>query len=74
MVLVGYKLGGGPLRAPAAADAWTPEQQRALAAGFEGAGIETEYVELDCIRGHDSFLVDYDRFCPAVRHYFNRIL
>ncbi|MEE4162692.1 MAG: homoserine O-acetyltransferase [Woeseiaceae bacterium] len=49
------------------------QQQRDLAAGFEGAGIETEYVELDCIRGHDSFLVDMDAFRPVICRFFETV-
>ncbi len=45
-------------------------QQRDLAAGFDAANIETEYVELDCIRGHDSFLVDMDAFRPVICRFF----
>lgn len=41
-------------------------QQRALAEGFEHAGIETQYLSLPSKQGHDSFLVDMDRFRPAV--------
>jgi homoserine acetyltransferase len=28
---------------------------------------------LDSIQGHDSFLVDYDRFIPAIADYMNQI-
>jgi homoserine O-acetyltransferase len=49
------------------------QQQRDLATGFEGAGIETEYVELDCIRGHDSFLVDMDAFRPVICRFFETV-
>ena len=45
-------------------------QQRDLAAGFEAAGHSTRYVELDCIRGHDSFLVDMDAFRPVMCSFF----
>ncbi len=46
-------------------------QQRDLAKGFEAAGIDTEYVELDCIRGHDSFLVDMDAFRPVICRFYD---
>ncbi len=46
------------------------EQQRELAEGFTAAGIDTELVELDCIRGHDSFLVDMDAFRPVICDFF----
>ena len=41
-------------------------QQREMAEGFSEAGHDTRYVELNCIRGHDSFLVDMDAFRPVI--------
>lgn len=41
-------------------------QQRALADALRRAGIETQYLSLASRQGHDSFLVDMDRFRPAV--------
>ncbi|MDE2070453.1 MAG: homoserine O-acetyltransferase [Gammaproteobacteria bacterium] len=41
-------------------------QQRALADALQRAGIETQYLPLPSKQGHDSFLVDMDRFRPAV--------
>jgi len=46
------------------------EQQRELAEGLEQNVAKVEYVELESIQGHDSFLVDMDRFRPAVREFF----
>jgi homoserine O-acetyltransferase len=46
------------------------EQQRELAQGFATACDNTELVELDCIRGHDSFLVDMDAFRPIIWNFF----
>ena len=46
------------------------EQQRELAEGFELTCDNTEFVELDCIRGHDSFLVDMDAFRPIIWNFF----
>ena len=43
-----------------------PHQQRALADGLEAVCPNTQHVELDCIRGHDSFLVDMDAFRPVI--------
>ena len=43
-----------------------PEQQRELAEGISGVCADTRLVELDCIRGHDSFLVDMDAFRPVI--------
>ncbi len=49
-------------------------QQRDLAAGFENAGFNTEYVELECIRGHDSFLVDMDAFRPVICRFYDCVM
>jgi len=46
------------------------EQQRELATIFEAAGKRVTLVELDSIQGHDSFLVDMDRFRPVLRSFF----
>ncbi len=41
-------------------------QQRELAAGLGASGADVELVELPSIQGHDSFLVDFERFRPVV--------
>lgn len=41
-------------------------QQRQLAEGLMQAGVATQYVSLPSKQGHDSFLVDMDRFRPTV--------
>ena len=41
-------------------------QQQELAEGFSRTCTDTQLVELDCIRGHDSFLVDMDAFRPVI--------
>ncbi|HYK24822.1 MAG TPA: homoserine O-acetyltransferase [Steroidobacteraceae bacterium] len=38
------------------------DEQRALAAAFEKAHAETVFAPLDCLEGHDSFLIDLERF------------
>lgn len=38
------------------------EEQRALAKAFEEASIATRFAPLPCIEGHDSFLIDIERF------------
>ena len=53
---------------------WPPYQQREICRGLTAKGVDCDPQMLPSVQGHDSFLVDYDRFCPAVRHYFNRIL
>jgi len=47
-----------------------PEQQRELADGISSVCSDTRLAELDCIRGHDSFLVDMDAFRPVICEFF----
>ncbi|HKX54909.1 MAG TPA: homoserine O-acetyltransferase [Xanthomonadales bacterium] len=49
-------------------------QQRDLAAAFAANGVDTRLVELPSEQGHDAFLVDYQRFKPAVAAYFREVL
>lgn len=46
------------------------EQQRELAEGIASVCKDTQLAELDCIRGHDSFLVDMDAFRPVICEFF----
>ncbi len=46
------------------------QQQRELADGISSVCTDTRLVELDCIRGHDSFLVDMDAFRPVICEFF----
>lgn len=50
---------------------YTIDQQRDLAAGFSASGKPVSLVELDSIQGHDSFLVDMDRFRPVLASFFS---
>jgi homoserine O-acetyltransferase len=52
---------------------WPPHQQREICQMFSAHGVECDPQLLPSTQGHDSFLVDYDRFCPAIGDYFNRI-
>ncbi len=45
-------------------------QQQELAEGLQEQGINVNYAELESIQGHDSFLVDMDRFRPVLADYF----
>jgi homoserine O-acetyltransferase len=47
-----------------------PHQQRDLARGLAEVCAESKLVELDCIRGHDSFLVEMDAFRPVICDFF----
>jgi len=42
------------------------EQQQELADGLRGGNRKVEFARLQSIQGHDSFLVDMDRFRPAI--------
>ena len=52
---------------------WPPHQQREICKWFTAHGVDCDPQLLPSIQGHDSFLVDYDRFRPAIKGYFNRI-
>ena len=41
-------------------------QQHQLAEGIRSVCKDTHLVELDCIQGHDAFLVDMDAFRPVI--------
>jgi homoserine O-acetyltransferase len=47
-----------------------PHQQEALAEGLKTAVPDMTFKLLSSIQGHDSFLVDMDRFRPAVASFF----
>jgi homoserine acetyltransferase len=44
-------------------------QQEALAESLKRAGVQTEFVRLASKQGHDSFLVDMERFRPVIAEY-----
>jgi len=48
------------------------EEQQRLARTFEEAGTQTTFAPLDCIQGHDSFLIDLERFGSEMRPFLNR--
>ncbi|MBN1237477.1 MAG: homoserine O-acetyltransferase, partial [Gammaproteobacteria bacterium] len=45
-------------------------QQRELAEGLGRPGRDVQFVELDSLQGHDSFLVDMDSYRPLVARFF----
>ena len=45
------------------------DEQRALAADFEAAGVQTRFTPLPCIEGHDSFLIAVERFGAEIRSF-----
>jgi homoserine O-acetyltransferase len=52
---------------------WPIHQQKEIKENLSNNGIPTEFDFLPSIQGHDSFLVDYDRFCPSIENYFKKI-
>ena len=46
------------------------DQQKELADGFAKAKKNFQFEQLDSIQGHDSFLVDEDRFSKVIRDFF----
>jgi homoserine O-acetyltransferase len=46
-------------------------EQRALAEDFRNAGVSTRFAPLDCIEGHDSFLIDIERFGKEMRSFLD---
>ncbi|MEO0974107.1 MAG: homoserine O-acetyltransferase [Pseudomonadota bacterium] len=50
------------------------EQQRELARLLEAPNRQVTLVELPSLQGHDSFLVDMDRFRPPVATFFEQLL
>ena len=49
-----------------------PHQQQELAEGLRASVPSVDYRLLPSVQGHDSFLVDMDRFRPAVASFFER--
>jgi len=49
------------------------DQQAEIALLLERAGRDVRFVRLPSIQGHDSFLVDYDRFGPTVGSFLGEI-
>ena len=45
-------------------------QQRELADGLKKFVDDVEFAELNSINGHDSFLVDMERFHPVIRKFY----
>ena len=45
-------------------------QQEDLAEGLQTVVPDVEFVRLDCIKGHDSFLVEMDDFRPVIGRFF----
>ena len=48
-------------------------QQQEIAEGIQKSGHPVDYVQLNSINGHDSFLVDEEHFAPVVREFFSKL-
>jgi len=48
---------------------WPVHQQKEIADSLADNGVNAEYQLLKSKQGHDSFLVDYNRFLPAMKKY-----
>jgi homoserine O-acetyltransferase len=49
------------------------QQQQEVAEGLARGGAEAEFIGMDSPQGHDAFLVDFERFGPAVRGFLDRL-
>ena len=49
-------------------------QQREIADALAANNINSRLIALPSDEGHDAFLVDYDRFRPAIAEYFNNLM
>ncbi|MES5814497.1 homoserine O-acetyltransferase [Pseudoxanthomonas sp. Soil82] len=49
------------------------QQQQEVADGLARGGAKAEFIGMDSPQGHDAFLVDFERFGPAVRDFFDRL-
>lgn len=49
------------------------EQQQQIADGLRAGGAQTRFIGMDSPQGHDAFLVDYDRFGPAVSQFLQSL-
>jgi homoserine O-acetyltransferase len=49
------------------------EQQQELAEGLHGGNRKVEFARLTSLQGHDSFLVDMDRFRPLIADFLKAI-
>jgi homoserine O-acetyltransferase len=47
------------------------EQQQELAEGLSGSGCNVQFARLPSLQGHDSFLVDMDRFRPVIGEFLS---
>jgi homoserine acetyltransferase len=46
-------------------------EQRTVARSLDKAGVTTYFRPMSCIEGHDSFLIDIERFGREIRAFLN---
>ena len=49
------------------------QQQEQIAEGLRAGGADASFLPLESPQGHDAFLVDFDRFGPAVRGFLDQL-
>ncbi len=49
------------------------QQQMEIADGLREGGATADCLPMPSPQGHDAFLVDYDRYCPAIRTFFDSL-
>jgi homoserine O-acetyltransferase len=49
------------------------EQQEEIAMYLRRAGRAVRFAPMSSVQGHDSFLVDHERFCPAVGEFLSEV-
>ena len=49
------------------------QQQQQIADGLRQGGCDAQFLGLDSHQGHDAFLVDFERFAPAVGNFLRDI-
>lgn len=49
------------------------QQQQQIADGLRQGGADARFIGLDSPQGHDAFLVDFERFGPAVREFLDTL-
>ena len=49
------------------------QQQEQIAEGLRAGGCDAAFLPLESPQGHDAFLVDFDRFGPAVRAFLGSV-
>jgi homoserine O-acetyltransferase/O-succinyltransferase len=47
-------------------------EQAFIAGALERAGVQTRFIRMPCVEGHDAFLVDLPRFDAAIRGFLTR--